>query len=183
MLSNSAYNNLSASLSSGCGVFYDPTYLNSLFRNSHSYLNALSNTLSAYPTSGTVTVSGKTITLTGTLFWRETFFIHGSDLANANTIEMKNIAEFITFILINVDGVTCQMKNLQMPYGAGTKVLFNFYQATSLTLSSIDIEGSILAINADTTANSGQLNGQFFGNSWNGNFGIHYYLFDGCIPQ
>ena len=61
-------------------------------------------------------------------------------------------------------------------------VIFNFGSATSLTLSSIGFNGTILAPLADITGTYGNVNGQVIANSLAGTTELHDYLFSGTLP-
>jgi hypothetical protein len=61
-------------------------------------------------------------------------------------------------------------------------VLFNFYQATSLKISSIGVNGSILAPLADVTANNGNINGTIIAKSWNGTGELRNVPFEKTSP-
>jgi len=62
-------------------------------------------------------------------------------------------------------------------------VLYNFYQATSLTINSISIEESVLAPYANIDFAGGDINGTMIGNEINGSGKSHNYLFDGNLPN
>jgi choice-of-anchor A domain-containing protein len=61
-------------------------------------------------------------------------------------------------------------------------VLYNFYQATNLTLSNIGVEGSILAPRAMISFPTGSLWGQLIGNSFTGAGELDQAMFTGCVP-
>jgi hypothetical protein len=69
-------------------------------------------------------------------------------------------------------------------------VLYNFYGATSLTLSGVGVEGTILAPTAAVTFNNGAINGGMIAGSLVGSGETHIYdgghgastLFDGTLP-
>ena len=63
-----------------------------------------------------------------------------------------------------------------------SNVLFNFYQATSLTIQGIDITGSVLAPFAAVNFISGVQNGQMICKSLIGMGQFNYVLFGGQIP-
>jgi len=168
---------------SACGVILNPTYLNWFFPFVRSYLISLSSTLRNKQTTGTVLFTGKTITLQGSFSTREVFSVQGNDLSNAVNIKIGNVSENVQLILINVDGTSDQMRNLGSSnlVQFNSKIIFNFFQATSLTIHGTSVQGTVLAMNADITSSSAQFNGQVFGNSWNGNSEIRQVPFTGCI--
>jgi choice-of-anchor A domain-containing protein len=64
---------------------------------------------------------------------------------------------------------------------AGQRILFNFVNTTSLTISSYGFRGSILAPQAAVSFNNGSLDGQLIAQSLSGNGESHNYLFQGNI--
>lgn len=62
-----------------------------------------------------------------------------------------------------------------------TKIFYNLYEATSLELSGIGVQGSILAPKATLTGAGGNVDGQVFVGTLLGQIEYHPYLFDGCL--
>ena len=64
-------------------------------------------------------------------------------------------------MLVNVDGTSDSMQNFGISVNGTTreKVLFNFSQATSLSISGIAVQGSILAPRAAVNFGNGTVNG------------------------
>jgi choice-of-anchor A domain-containing protein len=92
-----------------------------------------------------------------------------------------NVAPGAT-VLVNVDAASDSMANAGMTVnGDVTKVLFNFSQATNLTLTGFGMKGSILAPGAAFSFNNGHVDGNVLVASLNGNGQIHNFLFDGEI--
>ena len=90
-------------------------------------------------------------------------------------------------VFINVNGVTDQFSNANIPISGTTadKVLFNFYQATSLTLSGIDFNASLLAPTATLFGSGGHTDGNVMVAGISVNNGFEYHdtaLFDGNSP-
>lgn len=88
-------------------------------------------------------------------------------------------------VIINVDAVSDSFMNagVTLPDASAPSVLFNFAAATSLSLSGVGFQGSILAPGAALTFNNGQINGQVFAASWDGTGQSHTLRFNGTIPQ
>ena len=83
------------------------------------------------------------MTLTGTNSNTDYFNVKGSDLSSANTLNISAPAG--ATVIVNVDGTSDSFTNAGMNLIGGqprSKVLFNFYQATSLTLSGVQFEGA-----------------------------------------
>ena len=87
-------------------------------------------------------------------------------------------------MLINVSGTAVDFSNLGM---RGTfdlnNTLFNFYQAATLSMTGIAVNGSVLAPLASVSFTSGQLNGQLIASSFAGaDWGVgelHNNIFNG----
>ena len=91
-------------------------------------------------------------------------------------------------VIINVNGVTDQFEgaNISLSGTTADKVLFNFYQATSVTLSGIELKGSLLAPLATLYASGGQTDGNVMVAGINVTNGFAYTdsaLFDGSAPS
>ncbi len=52
-----------------------------------------------------------------------------------------------------------------------------------MTLSQIDVIGSVLAPNASLENPNGHLSGQIFARNWNGTLEIGNQTFNGCLPS
>jgi len=96
-------------------------------------------------------------------------------------------------VVINVPGASDSTTNYSINVNGGSTngdsttseahdVLFNYYQATSLTTYSV--VGSILAPNAAVTGNSGQIDGTLIAASFSGNSTeLHNFGFEGPLPS
>jgi len=85
------------------------------------------------------------ITFNGTNPTLNVFRVLGTDMNRANSVYINAPAS--STVLINIDGTTDRMTNFGFFLSGVSRqhVLYNFYQATTLTLNSIGVEGSILA--------------------------------------
>ena len=87
--------------------------------------------------------------------------------------------------LINVMGTDAQMNSFAMNFNGtdSSHVIFNFPNATSLYLTAIAFQGSILAPLAASTFQNGQFTGQFISGSIAYSQGqFNQALFSGCLP-
>jgi len=125
--------------------------------------------------------SGNSIYLVGSFKLIEVFSIRGKDLLNARTISFRNIASNVQLILVNVYGKSSGFSGMSFFGAVGSKTIFNFYEAKSLTFSGVAIEGTVLAPKAAISANNGELKGQIFALSWIGDLQVENFLFSGCI--
>lgn len=111
------------------------------------------------------------------------FDITAADLAKTTWGEIAGIPADAT-IVINVSGTAASMSgglsNIFEKYRQ--HVLFNFFEAETLSLSNIGFQGSILAPFADITATSGVIWGQVVAESWNGGMQVNYVDFNGSLP-
>jgi choice-of-anchor A domain-containing protein len=130
-----------------------------------SLLNLSSSYLSGSATDAEVSPWGE-ITLDGKGS-NNVFNLAGSDLSKASSLSFKGAESFI----VNVSGSDIDLKNFGFNLGSVDKknILFNFFEATNLTASSLGIEGSFLAPKAKVTFNNGQLNGTLVAASFAGN--------------
>ncbi|MFN6563961.1 MAG: choice-of-anchor A family protein [Nostoc sp. ChiSLP01] len=125
---------------------------------------------------GAINLSG-----TGTAF--NVFNLSGTDVSKTNYFEIKGDAN--STILVNISGKDVSLQNFGFNI-LGTdkqKVIYNFYEATNLTASSIGIQGSIFAPLANFNFNNGQVNGNVVVASLTGNGESHNYLFNGDLPS
>jgi len=111
------------------------------------------------------------------------FDITAADLASTTWGEIAGIPSDAT-IVINVSGTSASMSGgLSNIFEAYRQhVLFNFFEAETLTLSNIGFQGSILAPNADINATSGVIWGQVVGGSWSGGMQVNNVDFTGTLP-
>lgn len=163
------------------------------FAAAKTEITAYSASLSALASNGNVNNNGfGTITLTGVNAGLNVFNINFSLLGGSNTFNV-NIPNGST-ALINVMGATGTTTNAGMfvngfaVNGDATNpivknVLFNFYEATTVTVGG-GFLGSILAPNALVTGGGGlQVDGQIIANSFSGNLEPHDFTFTGRLPE
>ncbi len=147
-------------------------------------LRGLSAVLSSITANGNTNVAPwGGITLTGTDPVRNVFNLTASALASATGFNI-NAPEDAT-VVVNISGTSGTLSNFGFNI-TGTdkqKVVYNFFEATSLSASSIGIEGSILAPLADFQFNNGQINGQLIAKSLTGTGESHNVLFNGDLPE
>lgn len=111
-------------------------------------------------------------------------FASPSNLTSAVTVS----APTGTMVVINVNGTSATMSNYAVTLQGGTvknNVLYNFYQATNLSVSAISVQGSVLAPLADLYFTNANIEGQVIVNNWVMPAGvtageIHDYLLYSC---
>lgn len=150
-------------------------------------LTSLSSNLAALANTGGVVVGGdsnnQSITVSGSglkvLNWSEAMF---EGTANqALNITLPNDATLV----INVAGTDIDMNRNFNRFTNDNRVLFNFYQATTLDLNR-QFSGSVLGVFADITGgNSGNIDGNVIGKSvlQNANGEIHNNYFQGDLSS
>ena len=129
------------------------------FSGANATLTSDSSVLESQPQNGTVTFAYGTLTLSGSDAGTNYFNVSGTNLA-ATTSMSISVPSGAT-VIINVNGVTDQFSGASMSLSgtSADKILFNFYQATSVTLSGIELKGSLLAPTATLYASGGQSDG------------------------
>jgi len=146
------------------------TLINSFSADATQYTSLASN-LGTYTANGTTSSgSGNTLNFTGTASGLNVFTVSGSLLANSQTINIS--APTGSTVLIDVSGTSATFQNGSVnESGVGAaSVLYNFYQATSVSLAgSKDPLGSILAPLAGATGGYGAMHGQLIAGSYSGN--------------
>jgi len=146
------------------------------------YLNNLSAQLAAYTVSGTVTEPYQSgLYLTGTDPYLNVFNVSGSVISNKTDVQID--VPFGSVALINIDGTNVSMSGGLLVKGTSyNNVLFNFYEADFLTISGIDVTGSILAPGASVNFTGGVQNGQMIAKCVYGTGQFNNSKFLGNIP-
>ena len=156
-----------------------------LSENVHRYSDALAL---LEPTGTTGTGNG-VITLVGTDPELNVFYLDGTVLSSANAFSIQVPDE--STVLVNISGTDVTMANMGFDVQGGLcrgeegdmchNVLYNFYEAETLTVSGIGVQGSVLAPHADLVFTGGNIDGQVIVNNLTGDGEFHPYYFTGCI--
>jgi len=162
------------------GTARQGTILN--FNSAFTTLRANSTHLAGLTVNGTTTFQYGTLTLTGNNAGLNVFTVLGSNLATANGLNITAPAG--STVIVNINGTADGMQNFGINVNGTDRqhVIYNFYQATGLTLGGIGVQGSILAPWAAINFTSGQINGNLIGASLTGNGQTNLSLFTGCTP-
>lgn len=157
------------------------------FTGEREYLQELSSTLAALPANGAVKMQWGGLELKGDCTSNsQVFNVNGADLGVAHTFAVSCIPANAT-VVFNVSGTSVTIKSMGMQSltNLRDKVLFNFPQATSLKMTSVGIEGSILAPVAQVDQPAGRIDGQVIVRSWysttTGYMSIHNRVFGGDL--
>ena len=132
---------------------------NTLPTTLQNYAQAVSAAWVALPANGTVVYKFGQIILTGSNASQNVFSLDGSKLSMANSLAINAPAG--SAIILNITGTSDSLHNMgiQLSGPNASKVVYNFYQATSLTINSVKVEGTVWAANASVTLSSALLNG------------------------
>ena len=145
-------------------------------------VNNLSTSLAALPDNGTV--SGA-LTLTGTNATLNVFNITAEQL---NTTQVNVNFPTGSSVVVNVSGTSVNWVNGSVCLNGQCSdssqadyVLWNMYQATSVYMTGIAIEGSVLAPLATLKGDGGHIAGQVIVQYLTGGLEYHPYYFAGCL--
>ncbi len=151
------------------------------FAAAEGYLLGLSSTLFGYSVNGTTTMQWGGLKLTGTDPYLNVFMVDGADLSSANDFQI-NVPNG-SVVLVNVSGTTVSWTGGLTVTGTSIgNVLYNFKDATSITIQGIDVRGSILAPKAHVNFVAGVQNGQMICKSLEGMGQFNNSKFIGNIP-
>jgi choice-of-anchor A domain-containing protein/uncharacterized repeat protein (TIGR01451 family) len=150
------------------------------FVSAKAHLLNLSTQLSTYAQNGVDSVQYSCIYLHGNNPFINVFNITGQTLSDAT--DMRIFVPNGSVVLVNISGNNIDWNGgLVLTGTTANNVLFNFYEATSLSIQNIAVLGSILAPSADLTF-EGVINGQVIVNSVTGTGQFNNVLFVGNIP-
>eukprot|EP00992_Anisonema_acinus_P013073 TRINITY_DN8534_c0_g1_i1.p1 TRINITY_DN8534_c0_g1~~TRINITY_DN8534_c0_g1_i1.p1 ORF type:complete len:564 (+),score=166.09 TRINITY_DN8534_c0_g1_i1:49-1692(+) len=146
------------------------------FDKAFEELIATSTYYGSLPPNGAVDRSYQKLSFTGSSPNVTYFSVDGSDLEGITELDIT-IPEG-GWATINVNGKSVKMTDVTIKLAPTTnrsKVLVNFFEATSLTMSGISVEGSILAPQAHVQFDNGNINGALCGTSYNGTAEFHHH--------
>ncbi|MGR5318938.1 choice-of-anchor A family protein [Vibrio sp. DNB22_19_1] len=116
----------------------------------------------------------------------QVFNLDGYQLEQAHTLALACVPENAT-VIVNISGDKPNFKPLSnisladfTPHRQQT--IFNLYEATSLVISGVALEGMVLAPKADIYAPSGSSYVGIIANSWKGSMYLDYHAFNGKLP-
>jgi choice-of-anchor A domain-containing protein len=129
-------------------------------------------------------VSGPTgmLVLKGTAAGLNVFHVKGTRLAAAHSLSIT-VPNKATALVV-VRGATSAFRNLGISlHGVnGARLLFDLPSATTLTIKSVGLKGSILAPMAAITFTDGAITGTLIGSSLSGTGHLDSTPFTGCLP-
>ncbi|MEO8296946.1 MAG: choice-of-anchor A family protein [Burkholderiales bacterium] len=143
-------------------------------------LQGTSAAAAAATPTGSVTYAGGSTQLTGTGSAVEVFAIDGAELSADSFLQSLSGINSDATVIFNVSGSSINLASFGFDLAGGSlqlNLLFNFYEATSLSFANMAIEGAVLAPYAAVTGTSGHIGGTFVAQSFDsgevGNFEFH----------
>lgn len=131
------------------------------------------------------------ITLSGSNPDLNIFNLDGDFLSDASKFSIE--VPYGSTLLVNVSGNDVAMENFGFFYGGiqgdynpnfpDQYILYNFFEATALTIAGIEVHGSILAPWANTSFSDGHIEGNLIARSLFGTGEAHNELFNGNLPN
>jgi choice-of-anchor A domain-containing protein len=157
------------------------------FEGEREYLKELSANIATLPATGTYTYQYGIYTAKGDCTSKvQVFNVLSSELGSANTLKISCIPTGAT-IIFNIQGDIAKLSNIGMQdlTSFREKVLFNVPTATQFVMSSVGIQGSVLAPYAEFYNPAGSIDGRLMAKSWLSNnygwVGINNGLFTGDL--
>lgn len=147
--------------------------------------------LQAYPTNGTATVNYSKLVLTGDDSELNVFSVAAEQLSSIT--ETQITVPVTSSVIVNINGMTINWQSgfFTLPDGGNsckantssfcTRIVYNMYEATSVSINGIGFQGSILAPYATFNGKGGNVDGQVIVRNLNGITEYHPYFFDGCM--
>lgn len=155
----------------------------SFFTEAETYLKETSKFLAGLDANGETGFAWGGITLSGTDAALNVFNLAGDVLAKASSFTID--APSASTVIVNIDGDADSMKNLGFTLKNGidaSQILYNFWQASSLSVTNIGVEGTVLAPLAAMNFNNGKLNGSLIADSLSGTGTVLNHRFAGDLP-
>jgi choice-of-anchor A domain-containing protein/uncharacterized repeat protein (TIGR01451 family) len=152
------------------------------FAAARTQLDALSAAFAGLPVNGAADDTYGALRLAGIDPNLDVFSLSAGELASANGLNITAPAG--ATVLVNVSGTVAQMQYFSMTVSGTDQqhVLFNFRDATSLTLAGISVQGSVLAPGADVTFSNGNLEGTLVAGALTGSGEFHNFPTLAQIP-
>jgi len=159
------------------------------FGSAQSYLTGLSGSIGGLSANGSYLNYYGGLQFVGTDLALNTFYVGANDFNAAHGIVIDAPAN--STVVINIGGQNVNFDNLGISFvdknndGSGITdrghVLYNFYEATNLSIGGISVQGSILAPLADVNFSNGNVEGTLVSKTLTGSGEFHYYGFQGEV--
>lgn len=156
------------------------------FKATRDQLYKLSSSIAALTANGTTIAQSGGINLTGSNKDLNVFKISDSDLNDTTNIKVEVPTK--STVIINVSGSALKLGNagISLIGVPSNQIIYNFYEATTLYISNIYLEGSVLAPKAAMTLNNGTYIGNYIGASLepaSQGFNFKSVPFSGTLPS
>jgi choice-of-anchor A domain-containing protein len=145
-------------------------------------MRALSSKLATLDATGSTTIAYGGMKLTGSDAASTVFNLSGSELSGVSYFNFEKLTSGDTLV-VNVGGIDVTLGGGWSGF-RDYNVLFNFYEATSLTFNGVGLYGSVLAPLASVGWGSGSINGNVIVDNWNSNVALNadYYFVPTDVP-
>jgi len=151
------------------------------FDQAETELLSVSSQLANKEVNGTVESQWGGLILTGTAPMFNVFEVDGELISNSNNMTITVPSGAV--VIVNITGETISWSGGLSVSGTDiSNVLYNFNDATDLTISGIDIRGSLLAPKAHVNFVAGVINGQMLCQYFEGRGQMNNTKFRGYIP-
>jgi choice-of-anchor A domain-containing protein len=166
------------------GVTAGSTTLPIDFAAEELFYNNLSADLAALTNTGSFANPWNNLNIQGTGALTEIITISASALSSANVMNFSGFNSAAT-VIVNVTGTSITAQNFAMNFGSLNKqnVLFNFKDATAISLTNISWDTTFLAPKATVSTTNGQLNGTLVAKNLTGSMESHTSQFTGIVPS
>lgn len=163
------------------------------FATEQSYLQGMSTFWAGLAATGSSSVKPGEVFLTGTNPALNIFTLSAADIVQ--NIGFHINVPYGATTLINISGQSAQMQNFGFYFNEldanydtlglfpDELILYNFFEATALTIAGIEVHGTVLAPWADTLFDNGHIEGNLIARSLLGTGEAHNELFNGKLPN
>lgn len=158
------------------------------FNDVESYLVSQAAYMATLPTNGSVAIDPNngalTLTANNPVDSYISFNVTGAEMADGAGGGLTINAPAGSTVVVNVTGPVSSMTSMGIFLNGVDKqhVLYNFHDATNLTLNQIGVMGTILAPLADVNFAGGAIDGTIIANNLTGPGESHLFLFQGDLP-
>jgi choice-of-anchor A domain-containing protein/uncharacterized repeat protein (TIGR01451 family) len=151
------------------------------FQAAGNFLKNLSHTLLVTLPNGSTRFEWGSVTLKGTDPLLNVFTVSGGDLSSANNFVID--VPKGSSVLVNISGLNVSLKGgMSLTGAAVNSVIYNFFQAQSLSIFGMDLRGTVLAPLAAVDFKSGIVTGQLIAKSVTGSGQFNNDPWDDGIP-
>ena len=146
----------------------------SALKSESTYLQTFGGTVET-PTYGAYTLNGTNNT-------RDFFSVDAAGLSSANGLTINGKTG--ETVVVNISGTAATLQNFQINLNNidPNHVLYNFSEASTLGISSLSPEGTVLAPFANISFSNGHIDGTIIGASLSGSGEEHQFAFEGNVP-